>query len=174
MNPILFIVGARGAGKTTIGKRLANELSYTFIDTDHHIQQISNMTIADIVNQQGWQQFRQLETKALQQVSQSNRVISTGGGIILSTENRQYMRQNGTVIYLQTSADILAERLMQQPESTQRPSLTGKSIVEEMEEVLTARENLYCECADHIIDAQLSPERIIACVKEIILPRRIS
>ncbi|WP_118986828.1 shikimate kinase AroL [Photorhabdus sp. CRCIA-P01] len=174
MNQILFIVGARGAGKTTVGKLLANELSYTFIDTDHHIQQTSNMTIADIVNQQGWQQFRQLESQALQQVSQRNHVISTGGGIILSAENRQYMRQNGMVIYLQASASILAERLMQQPENTQRPSLTGKSIVEEMEEVLAARENLYCECANHIINAQFSPEKITTYVKEIILSGIVS
>ncbi|AWK41131.1 shikimate kinase AroL [Photorhabdus laumondii subsp. laumondii] len=174
MNQILFIVGARGAGKTTVGKLLANELSYTFIDTDHHIQQTSNMTIADIVNQQGWQQFRQLESQALQQVTQINRVISTGGGIILSAENRQYMRQNGTVIYLQASASILAERLMQQPESTQRPSLTGKSIVEEMEEVLAARENLYCECANHIINAHLSPEKITTYVKEIMFSGIVS
>ncbi|MDC9588482.1 shikimate kinase AroL [Xenorhabdus sp. XENO-10] len=169
MKQTLFIVGARGAGKTTIGKLLSEALSYKFIDTDESVQTVSEMTIAELVQQYGWEYFRKLESQTLQAVSQSESVISTGGGIVLSIENRQYMQQNGIVIYLQAPAEVLGKRLLLNPENSQRPSLTGKSIIEEIEEVLVERESLYQECADFIVDANLATEDIVSCVKSYIL-----
>ncbi|OKP02983.1 shikimate kinase AroL [Xenorhabdus eapokensis] len=169
MKQTLFIVGARGAGKTTIGKLLSEALSYKFIDTDESIQTMSEMTIAELVEQYGWEHFRKLESQTLKTVSQSECVISTGGGMVLSLENRQYMQQNGIVIYLQASAAVLGQRLSLNPENSQRPSLTGKSIVEEMEGILVEREPLYQECASFIVDANLATEYIVSCIKSYIL-----
>ncbi|OTA17989.1 hypothetical protein Xvie_00673 [Xenorhabdus vietnamensis] len=169
MKQTLFIVGARGAGKTTIGKLLSEALSYKFIDTDESIQAISEMTIADLVQQHGWEYFRKLESQTLKTVSQGECIISTGGGIVLSSENRRYMHQNGIVIYLQTSAEVLSKRLSLNPENSQRPSLTGKSIIEEIKEILVEREPLYQECADFTVDANLATEDIVSCVKSYIL-----
>ncbi|MDC9582166.1 shikimate kinase AroL [Xenorhabdus sp. PR6a] len=172
MKQTLFIIGARGAGKTTIGKLLSEALSYKFVDTDESIQAISKMTIADLVEQHGWGHFRKLESQTLQAVSQSEHVISTGGGMILSLENRQYMRQNGVVIYLQASAEVLSQRLSLNPENSQRPSLTGKSIIEEMEGILVEREPLYRECANFIVNANLATEDIVSRVKSYILGQK--
>lgn len=169
MKQTLFIVGARGAGKTTIGKLLAEALSYKFVDTDESVQSSIQMSIADLVEQNGWEYFRKLEGQILQTVSQREHVISTGGGMVLAPENRLYMQQNGTVIYLQTSADVLAGRLSLNPENSQRPSLTGKSITEEIEAVLVEREPLYHECADFIVDANLTTEDIVFSIKSYIL-----
>ncbi|MDC9593405.1 shikimate kinase AroL [Xenorhabdus sp. IM139775] len=172
MKQTLFIVGARGAGKTTIGKLLSEALSYQFVDTDESIQSTSKMTIADLVERHGWGHFRTLESQTLKAVSQSERVISTGGGMVLSLENRQYMQQNGVVIYLQASADVLSKRLSLNPENSQRPSLTGKSIIEEMEGILVEREPLYRECASFIVDANLATEDIVSRVRSYILSRK--
>ncbi|PHM48070.1 shikimate kinase AroL [Xenorhabdus miraniensis] len=172
MNQTLFIVGARGAGKTTIGKLLAEALSYKFVDTDESVQSSSQMSIADLVEQNGWEYFRKLEGQILKTVSQREHVISTGGGMVLAPENRLYMQQNGTVIYLQTSAEVLARRLSLNPENSQRPSLTGKSITEEIEAVLVEREPLYHECADLIVDASLTTEDIVFSVKSYILNQK--
>ncbi|MBD1226091.1 shikimate kinase AroL [Xenorhabdus griffiniae] len=172
MKQTLFIVGARGAGKTTIGKLLSEALSYKFIDTDESIQAMNKMTIAELVEQYGWEHFRKLESQTLKAVSQSERVISTGGGMVLALENRQYMQQNGIVIYLQASAEVLSQRLSLNPENSQRPSLTGKSIIEEMAEILVEREPLYQECANFIVDASLATEDIVSHVKSYILNQK--
>lgn len=158
---MLYIIGPRGAGKTTIGKRLAETASYPFIDTDALILQRAGMTIAEFVKLNGWEQFRQLETEVLTSLSQLPSVISTGGGIILAPENRQFMRDTGTVIYLNASVDVLADRLSAAPEAEQRPSLTGKSILDEISEVMATREPLYLSTAHHIIDAQMPVETIV-------------
>ncbi|MDR0217469.1 MAG: shikimate kinase AroL [Enterobacteriaceae bacterium] len=168
MKQTIFIVGARGAGKTTIGNVLAEALSYKFVDTDDRIQVSSGMTIAELVKQHGWDYFRQLESQTLHAVSQKEQVISTGGGMVLAAENRQYMRQNGIVIYLQAPASVLTERLSLNPEDSQRPSLTGKSITEEMESVLAQREQLYCECAHFIADATRTIENIVFDIRNYI------
>ncbi|MDX7986783.1 shikimate kinase AroL [Xenorhabdus sp. 12] len=172
MKQALFIVGARGAGKTTIGKLLAETLSYKFIDTDESIQATSKMTIADLVEQHGWEYFRTLESQMLKMASQDGHVVSTGGGMVLSAKNRDYMRQNGIVIYLQAPADILINRLSLTPENSQRPSLTGKSILEEIEDILIEREPLYCECANFIVDASLVTEDIVDTIKSYILDQK--
>ncbi|SFU74537.1 shikimate kinase AroL [Xenorhabdus koppenhoeferi] len=169
MKQTLFIVGARGAGKTTIGKLLAEALSYKFIDTDDSIQASSKMTISDLVEEHGWEYFRRVESQILKTVSQNECTISTGGGMVLSSENRHYMQQNGIVIYLQASAEVLIKRLSLNPENSQRPSLTGKSIIEEIKGILVEREPLYRECADFIVDASLATESIVSNIKAYIL-----
>ncbi|MBD2806063.1 shikimate kinase AroL [Xenorhabdus sp. ZM] len=169
MKQTVFIVGARGAGKTTIGRLLAEALSYQFFDTDESIQISSKMTIAQMVEKHDWQYFRNFESQILEEVSQNECVISTGGGIVLSPRNRSHLKQNGIVIYLQASAKTLIERLSLNPEDEQRPSLTGKSITEEIEGILTEREPLYNECADFTVDASLSVENIVLSIQSYIL-----
>ena len=158
---MFYIIGPRGAGKTTIGKTLADNKSYQFIDTDSLIMQQTGMTIAELVEQKGWDYFRQVESDVLMSIQQPNCVISTGGGIILAEQNREFMKNKGVVIYLHTSPEILAARLLAAPETEQRPSLTGKSILEEMEEVMAMREPFYLSTAHHVIDAGMSIEAIV-------------
>lgn len=162
MSQPIFMVGARGCGKTTVGSELARALGYDFVDTDLFMQHTSNMSVADVVASEGWQGFRQRESQALQQVTQARSVIATGGGMVLSALNCRYMREQGTVIYLKASANLLGERLEACPEAHQRPTLTGRPIAEEMADVLAARENLYRDVAHHVINASASPQAIVA------------
>ncbi|WP_306464165.1 shikimate kinase, partial [Klebsiella pneumoniae] len=78
--------------------------------------------VAEIVQQEGWERFRELETLSLKAVTLPDTVIATGGGIILAERNRLYMRENGIVIYLQASVNALIERLEAYPQSEQRPT----------------------------------------------------
>ncbi len=79
MESTIYLIGPRGAGKTTVGKALSLSLDYRFIDTDYWITQKYQQTISSIVEEKGWDFFRQIESQALVQVSQPNQVISTGG-----------------------------------------------------------------------------------------------
>ncbi|WP_431223524.1 shikimate kinase AroL [Serratia sp. L9] len=170
MTQTIFMVGARGAGKTTVGSALAQTLGYQFVDTDLFMQQTTQMSVAEMVAQEGWLGFRRRETMTLQAVTQSSTIVATGGGAILAEENRRFMRQQGTVIYLRAPASVLAKRLEEYPEEGQRPTLTGRPIAEEMLEVLAAREALYQEAAHHIIDASANLQQVIEEILAV-LPR---
>ncbi|MDF7671110.1 shikimate kinase AroL [Orbaceae bacterium ESL0721] len=162
MNQTIFLVGARAAGKTTMGKMLANTLSFSFIDTDCYLLETTKKTVAEIVEKEGWEGFRERESKVLVETTKPNRVIATGGGMVLAEHNRQFMRQNGTVLFLSASAETLAARLMKDPNVAQRPSLTGLSIVDEMEKVLNDRLSLYHDAAHHILDVAQEESKILS------------
>jgi shikimate kinase len=161
MTQPIFLIGPRGCGKTTIGHALARALNFQFSDTDHRLQAHEKRTVAEIVQSEGWDRFRELETLSLKAVTLADTVIATGGGIILAERNRLFMRENGVVIYLQASVNALIDRLEAYPQAEQRPTLTGKAIRDEVGEVLAQREALYRETAHHIIDATDSPEKVV-------------
>ncbi|MGM3175025.1 shikimate kinase AroL [Dickeya lacustris] len=161
MTQPIFMVGARGCGKTTVGGELARALGYAFVDTDIFMQQSSGLTVADVVAAEGWPGFRLRESAALQAVTQPNQIVATGGGMVLLAQNRQFMRDKGIVIYLHAPAHALARRLEASPQAHQRPTLTGRPIAEEMEAVLAEREALYQGVAHHVVDATRSPDSIV-------------
>lgn len=168
MKKTIFLVGARAAGKTTLGKMLANKLSYSFIDTDCHLLEITQKTVAEIVEKEGWEGFRARESQVLVDTTKPNRVIATGGGIVLAEQNRNFMKKNGMVFFLSAPASTLAERLMKDPNVAQRPSLTGLSIVDEMEKVLTERLPLYHDAAHHIINVNQDENLIVNQMVELL------
>lgn len=161
MTQPIFLIGPRGCGKTTVGHALARARHFQFSDTDHRLQAHEQRTVAEIVQAEGWARFRELETLSLKAVTLPNTVIATGGGIVLAEGNRQFMRENGVVIYLQASVSALIDRLEAYPKAGQRPTLTGKPVREEVGEVLAQREALYRDAAHHIVDATASPDRVV-------------
>ena len=148
MTQPIFLIGPRGCGKTTVGHALARARHFQFSDTDHRLQAHEQRTVAEIVQAEGWARFRELETLSLKAVTLPNTVIATGGGIVLAEGNRQFMRENGVVIYLQASVSALIDRLEAYPKAEQRPTLTQ-------------REALYRDAAHHIVDATASPDRVV-------------
>ncbi|WOZ76559.1 shikimate kinase AroL [Kosakonia sacchari] len=161
----IFLIGARGCGKTTVGRTLALAQECQFIDTDYWLQENAQQTIAAIVEQEGWDGFRARETAALEAVSAPSRVVATGGGIILREYNRRFMREHGVVIYLCAPVDVLADRLEAFPLEGQRPTLTGKPISEEVSEVLAQRDALYREAAHYVVDAAQSPDKVVSDIE---------
>lgn len=165
MTQPIFLIGARGSGKTTVGQLLARARQYPFVDTDRWLQDAAQMTVATIVEQEGWEQFRARESQALEAVTQPETVIATGGGIVLAERNRQFMRQHGIVIYLSASAETLAARLEAFPDEGLRPTLTGKPISEEVREVLEQRDALYRQAAHHIVDATRPADDVVSAIQ---------
>lgn len=162
MKQTIYLVGPRAAGKTTFGNALARRLGCAYVDTDIHLRETTGESVADIVAREGWEGFRRRESAVLADVTAPATVIATGGGMVLSSKNRRFMRDNGIVFYLRAPAAVLAARLSAAPNAAQRPSLTGKSIVEEVSEVLAAREALYQDAATHVLDAAAAQEALLA------------
>lgn len=162
MTQPLYLVGPRGCGKTTVGMALATAIGCRFVDTDQWLQSQVQMTVAEIVEREGWPGFRARETAALEAVTAPSTVVATGGGIILTDYNRHFMRDNGIVIYLNAPVPTLVNRLEASPEEELRPTLTGKPLSEEVQEVLQQRDILYREAAHFIIDAAKSPSQVIS------------
>ena len=147
----IYLIGPRACGKTSLGAALARRLGLSFIDTDHELVRAAGMEIADIVERRGWDAFRDLESKTLARIASGPvRVVGCGGGIVLREENRAVLAR-GAVIYLKVEPEELARRLMTDPNEAQRPSLTGKGLVEEIGEILAQRAPLYEGCADIVL-----------------------
>ena len=165
MTQPLFLIGPRGCGKTTVGMALADSLNRRFVDTDQWLQSQLNMTVAEIVEREEWAGFRARETAALEAVTAPSTVIATGGGIILTEFNRHFMQNNGIVFYLCAPVSVLVNRLQAAPEEDLRPTLTGKPLSEEVQEVLEERDALYREVAHIIIDATNEPSQVISEIR---------
>lgn len=161
MTQPLFLVGPRGCGKTTTGMTLAQATDYQFVDTDQWLQSHVQMTVAEMVEREGWDGFRARETTALEAVTAPSTVVATGGGIILTEYNRHYMRSNGIVFYLCAPVSVLVDRLEAAPEEGLRPTLTDKPLGEEVREVLEQRDALYREAAHYIVDATKNPDQVV-------------
>ncbi|MGY6030855.1 shikimate kinase AroL [Phytobacter sp. AG2a] len=157
----IFLIGARGCGKTTVGHALSELQARQFVDTDHWLQEQAQMTVAELVSKEGWQGFRARETQALEAVTAPSHVVATGGGIILSEYNRKFMREQGLVIYLCAPVSVLVDRLEAYPKESQRPTLTGKPVREEVGEILAGRDALYRETAHHVVDASASLDEVL-------------
>ncbi|MFN6400435.1 MAG: shikimate kinase [Planctomycetota bacterium] len=153
--PNLYLIGYRGSGKSTLAPRIASLLGFQCVDTDRLLETQLGEPISDFFKRCGESEFRRIESQTILQVSKaSDQVISLGGGAVLASENRDLICQTGKVVWLRCSLDTLAARLNKdQSGAFGRPSLTGKGVVEEIQEVLQVREPIYQEMADWIVDA---------------------
>ncbi len=150
----LVLIGYRATGKTAVGARLAQLLGRPFVDLDQVLVKEAGRSIAEIVAQGGWEEFRRREKELVARYrSARGQVLATGGGVVLDFENIQALRENGIVIWLIADpATIQARLLRDQPQDLSRPSLTGGDTVREVAEVLQARQHLYLAAAQIIID----------------------
>ncbi|MDR3210389.1 MAG: shikimate kinase AroL [Planctomycetota bacterium] len=162
MQKLIFLIGARGSGKTTLGELLATKLGVPFHDSDQMVEAAAGMTVAQIVAKEGWGGFRRRESTAVVELANGQGVVASGGGAVLSSDNCRVMREHGWVIYLQAPAQVLAERLKVAPQDDHRPSLTGKGMISELAETLRQRESLYVATADWCLDASQPLETLLA------------
>ncbi len=147
----IILVGMMGAGKTTIGKALANSLGKEFIDSDHEIQDRTGVKIPVIFEIEGESGFRKRESEVLAElVKKNNIVLATGGGAVLSRENRQILRRGGIVIYLRASVNDLYRRTRY---DKNRPLLQTQNLFARLNELYVQRDVLYRETAHVIIDS---------------------
>ena len=146
----IVLVGYRGTGKSTVGRLLAARLGRDLVSTDAEIVKRAQRTIPEIVAQEGWEYFRDLESDICREfASRDQLVIDTGGGAILRMKNVEVLKKNSTVFWLTASVETIAKRV---GGDSQRPSLTGtRSFVDEIQDVLRERTPKYQAAADHSI-----------------------
>lgn len=138
----LYLIGMMGVGKTTVGRLLASQLDYRFLDTDELIEQTAKKTISQIFADQGEAFFRQLETQVLSEVYAYTRlVVATGGGIVLQRQNWGYLH-HGIVVWLDAPIDQLRIRLQG---DTSRPLLDPDNLGSKLETLLEQRQRLYAQ-----------------------------
>ena len=110
---IVFLIGFMGSGKSTTGKRLAQRLGYSFLDTDQQIVEQFGMTVNEIFDNLGEKTFRESETHVLNEIiTKQNLVVSTGGGLPCHGGNMDIINRHGLSIYLKITSDALFERLV--------------------------------------------------------------
>ena len=148
----IFIVGPMGSGKSTVGKIISDELFLTFHDTDEEIENRTGASIDWIFDLEGEEGFRKRETKILDELAQLNSIVlSTGGGIILSDENRDTLSSRGTVFYLATPISVQLERTSKDKD---RPLLKNGDPEAILKELHETREKLYESVADYVVDTE--------------------
>jgi len=153
----IILIGYRGSGKSSVGKKLANQLWKDFADVDTKVREhFHGLAIAEIWQQFGELAFRETEAKVVQQLcQQDNLVIALGGGSLLREDARQAVRQSQAVrIYLKCSPEILLQRIEQdQSNDVNRPNLTEhEDRLLEIKTVLAQREPVYEATANHVFD----------------------
>ena len=153
-----------GAGKTTIGRQLANELSLEFFDSDHEIEARTGVTIPHIFDIEGESGFRKREKSVIDELTQKKGIVlATGGGAVLDPENRQNLRTRGTAIYLYANIETLLKRTAK---DRNRPLLQTEDPRSKLESLFDIRDPLYRETADIIVDTD--KENIRSSVQEIL------
>lgn len=169
-NKQIILVGFMGTGKTTTGKILAKKLGVKFIDTDLEIINKEKIDITSIFEKYGEEYFRKCETDVLMQLLKNNyaSVISTGGGIVLSAENRKMMKNNHVVL-LQASPAEIVKRIC---EDKERPLLnSGSNLLEKVTNLLAERNDLY----EQVCDVKINTDNLTAEeISDIIINRLFS
>lgn len=142
----IFLIGPMGAGKSTIGRALAKELKLEFFDSDEVIEQRAGADISWIFDIEGEDGFRKREIRVIDELTQKNNIVlATGGGVIMSPENRAVLAARGTVIYLKTSLEQQYERTKR---DTKRPLLQTEDLESRLVELRDERQPHYEDLSD--------------------------
>lgn len=155
----IFLIGPMGAGKTTIGKRLAQALDLPFFDSDRVIEERTGATIPLIFDVEGEAGFRRREAAVIDELTKLDQVVlATGGGAVTSPENRLHLRERGTVVYLETSVGKQLERTRK---DKNRPLLQTEDPRARLNALFEQRQPLYRETAHIVVSTDRGNARAI-------------
>lgn len=155
----VVLVGPMGAGKSTIGRLLAKELGYRFLDSDRIIEERCGANIPWIFDVEGEDGFRQRETAMLDELSgETGTVLATGGGAVMRAENHGLLKKNAVVVYLKTSIDQQVERTRK---DRNRPLLQNDDPEGVLRRLFAIRDPLYTELADIVMFTDRKSPRLV-------------
>ena len=157
----VFIIGMMGSWKSTVGQKLAETMDMEFVDTDDAVEEVMAMKISDIFSEFGEERFREMEMAFfIEKAKQIGHVFSTGGGIVLASENRKVLRKYGITFFLNSSTKTLSKRIYN---TTKRPLLNSNENLESrLEKIWEERKSFYIGSAHHTIDTDnLNPEQVL-------------
>ena len=146
----IFLVGMMGAGKTTLGRALAHRLQLEFVDTDRVLVERTGVPVATIFEFEGEEGFRRRECAVISELAaRDGLVVATGGGAVLSEDNRRVMRDHGTVVYLRARLESLWQRTRR---DSSRPLLATPDPRATLADLLDHRDPLYRDAAHIVVD----------------------
>ena len=156
----ILLVGMMGAGKTTVGRALAAQLGYGYVDSDHQVENRTGQTVRQIFETRGEAAFRQEEKLALGEALAGDApvVVSVAGGAVLDPDNRERLRHAGLVVWLRARPEVLAKRVL---DANHRP-LLGDDPLSALSLLYRVRAPFYEELADVVIDVeQRTPGEVV-------------
>ena len=158
-NPLIILIGPMGAGKTTIGKLLAQQLGFDFYDTDQEVERLSGASVSWIFEKEGEIGFRARESRVLDRLTRMNQVVlATGGGAVTTLENHAYLKR-GIIIYLRAEVDIQYERTCR---DKNRPLLQTENPKQKLQALFEKRDPIYQQLADiTVVTGHFSPKKMI-------------
>lgn len=171
----VVFVGLMGAGKTAIGRKVAKILDLPFVDSDHEIESVSRMTVADLFERYGEPEFRALERRVIARlVEEGSRVVSTGGGAFMNEETRRAVAAHGVSVWLKADLDLLMERIAK---NRNRPLLKNADPRAVMQRLMHERYPVY-GLADIVVQTRddskdvIAEETVAAIARHLGLPAR--
>ena len=158
--PNIYLVGPMGAGKTTVGRHLAELLNRDFLDSDHEIEARTGASIPWIFEKEGEAGFRLREKMVISQLTETPEIVlATGGGAVTETENRTALKNKGIVIYLYTPVEIQLQRTFR---DRNRPLLQVDDPEKKLRDLLQTRDPLYRDVAHFVIETNQGSAKDLA------------
>ncbi len=159
MEKNIVLIGFMGTGKSTVASRLAARLNRKFVDMDREIERVVGMTVSEIFKRYGEIRFRSEEKLIAQKLArESGLVIATGGGVVLEQVNMDTLSQNGIIICLEATPNEILERVNRKKGT--RPLIRKNAQLQDIEEMLKARETLYAQADYRVNTSGKSPEQV--------------
>lgn len=150
--PNIFLVGPMGAGKSTVGRQLAEALGYEFRDSDQEIQRRTGVDIPTIFEFEGEEGFRKRERDVVEELAQEDGIVlATGGGVVLTPENRQHLAARGFVIYLHCSPE---QQFARTARDRSRPLIDTEDPQQRLRDIMAEREPIYRQVADMVVSTE--------------------
>lgn len=160
----VVLVGLMGAGKTSVGRRLAHLLNTRFVDSDHAIEDAAGMTVADIFELYGESEFRALERRVVKRLLEEGEagVVALGGGAFMDPQTRELVLREGHVVWLKAALDVLVERTSRKP--GKRPLLAKGEPRQILADLKARRDPVYALAHDTVVSGEGPLSQVVACV----------
>jgi XRE family transcriptional regulator, aerobic/anaerobic benzoate catabolism transcriptional regulator len=166
--PVIALLGLRGAGKSTIGRRLARRLKLSFVELDRRVEEAAGLSLAEIFALHGEDYYRRLEREALERILDDARplVLATGGGLVASPDTYTLLRTRALTVWLKADAEDHWNRVVQQGD--RRPMADHPQAMADLRRLLASREPLYAEASHTVDTSRLGIDGVVRAVEGVL------